>query len=215
MLVTDIQTAARDSYNATGDSFFPDSQLNLWITQGCNEMCTTSWLIDSATTTSTVSGTQAYAYPTNAIAIKRVTVGGKKIKRITQRQDDSITLSNQASTQSGYPVYYYDFDGSIYLRPIPDAIYTLVIQTNNMQTPITSNVVPLDIPAVFHFYLVDYCLMRMFQKDKDIPNVQLHLSIWNDHLKKVSSYKQLMKRQDSFTTVQDEETLPVTILGEV
>lgn len=214
MLVTDIQTAARDLYNGIGDSFFSDTQINNWITQACNEFCKESYLIDTITTTATVIGTQGYAYPTNAIAIKRVVVGGRKLKRITFRQDDAITLSNQASTQSGFPVYYTDFNNTLYLRSIPDSIYTMVIYSQNMQTPITSNVIPLDIPTLFHFDLVDYVLYRMFTKDKDLMNMQFHKSAWSEHLVRARSWKALQKRADSFTTVQDEETLPITILGE-
>lgn len=215
MIVSDIQTAARDQYNAVGDSFFSDAQMQNFITQGCNEFCKDAgWLIDGITTSSTVAAQQAYSWPTNAIAINRIVIRGRKIKRITFRQDDSITLSDQQSQQSGLPVYYSEFNFKLYFRPIPDDVYTMQIFSHNMHTPITSNSQALEIPTLFHFDLVDYCLYRMFIKDKDAYNVQIFKGIWAEHIAKARSWKARQKRADSFVTVQDEETLPVTILGE-
>lgn len=215
MTPTDIITAARDMYNATGDSFFSDTLMYNWIWQGCHEFAKKTWLIEATSSSSTVAGTQAYAYPTNAIAIKRVTVNGKKLKRITFREDDAITLSNSVSATQGYPIYYTDFNSSLALRPIPDSIYTMVTYYYSDQPQITAGTTPIILPALFHFDLVDYVLYRMFMKDKDIESGQFHLQNWLMHIKDGLSYKNRLKRTDSFATVQSEDTLPVTILGEV
>lgn len=214
MLVTDVQTAARDLYNAVGDSFFGDTQINNWMTEACNVLAMKAMVIEAIYSTTTVAGTQDYGYPTNTIAIKRVTINGKKIKRVTHREDDALTLSNAASTQTGFPTYYTDFNYTLSLRTIPDAAYTLKIYSFNLPTAI-GNTSTLEVPALFHFCLVDYILMRMFAKDKDVANVQLHRSFWEEHVKDAVSWQRRKKRMDSFATVQDEETLPVTILGEV
>lgn len=214
MQVTDIQTAARDLYNAVGDAYFSDTQINNWMTQACSELAEIGWLIERVYSTSTVANQQDYAYPTNTIAIKRVTVNGKKIKRVTHRQDDALTLSNQNSTQTGFPVYYTDFNYTLSLRSIPDSAYTLKIYSYNLAQTITNSSV-LEIPTLFQFKIVDYILYRMFTKDKDIPMMQFHKTEWEKTLMSARQYKAKAKRTDGFTTVQDEETLPVTIMGEV
>lgn len=213
MIASDVQTAALDLYNGVGDSFFSSTQMNVWITEACAVLAHKGWLIERIYTANTTAGTQDYAYPTNTIAIKRLTLNGKKIKRITARQDDALTLSNQASTQTGFPTYYSDFDFTISFRTIPDATYTLKLYSFNLPNAL-SNASTLEIPPVFHFAPVDYCLMRMFAKDKDYQGAAYHKALWEGHVAEAVRWRNRYKRTDSFATVQDEETLPVTIMGE-
>ncbi len=213
MTPSEVLTAARDLYNATGDSYFSDTQMLNWLWQACHELAKKAWVIERVYTTSTVAITQDYTYPTNTIGIKRLTVNGQKIKRITHRQDDALTLSNQASATTGIPIYYTDFDFTISLRPIPDAVYTMKIYSFNDAQAITNTSV-LEIPPLFHFDTVDFILKNMFAKDKDLENMTFHGAEWAMHVRDAISYQRRMKRTDSFATVQSEDTLPVTIMGE-
>lgn len=213
MTVSDLITAARDLYNASGDSFFTDQQFYNWIYQAQHELARKAWLIERKYTTTTVSGTQDYAYPTNTIAIKRVTAGGRKLKNITHRYDDAITLSNQASTTQGWPIYYTVWDYTMSLRPIPDDAYSLVIFSYSDAQPVTA-ASDLEVPTLFHFDIVDYLLARMYAKDKAADLMGLHSAFWAEHVKDAVAYKNRMKRSDSFATVQSEDVLPVTIVGE-
>lgn len=212
MTPSEVNTAARDIYNASGDSFFTDLQIYNWMWQGCHDLAKKAWLIESITTTATVAGTQAVPYPTNAIGIKRISVNGVKLKPITMRDDDAITLSNSASATQGSPTYYTEWNYNLYLRPIPDAIYTTVIHTYNDAAAITASST-LEIPTMFHFDLVDYILARMFMKDKDTQNFAAHMDMWRMHVADAVAYKNKKKRSDGFAVVQSEDTLPVTILG--
>lgn len=214
MLPSDIIATARDIYNATGDNFFTDTQMYNWIWAAEHEFAKKAWLIERTFTTPTVSGTQTYTYPTNTIAIKRITVNGKKIKRITHRYDDAITLSNATVTTQGWPIYYTDFNYTIYLRPIPDGVYTMQVFTYQDASQITSASQVLETPALFHMDIVDYMLFRMFAKDRDAQNMSFHRDEWKRHVADAVAYKNRMKRTDSFATVQSEDVLPVNIVGE-
>jgi len=214
MLIADIISAARDLYNANGDTFFTDTLMYNWIWQASHELAKKAWLIERLYTTPTVAGQQQYLYPTTTIALKRVTINGRKIKRITHRYDDAITLSNQSATTMGWPIYYTDFNYCISLRPIPDMVYTIEIFSYNDAQQVTATSDPLEIPPLFHFDMVDYLLMRMFEKDKDLGNMEFHKAAWAEHVKDAIAYKNRIKRTDSFATVQSEDVLPVTIVGE-
>lgn len=213
MTVADLITAARDLFNASGDPFFTDQQFYNWIYQAQHELARKAWLIERKYTTTTVAGTQDYAYPTNTIAIKRVTAGGRKLKNITHRYDDAITLSNQTSTTQGWPIYYTTWNYTMSLRPIPDDAYTLIIFSYSDAQPVTANS-DLEVPTLFHFDIVDYLLARMYAKDKAPDLMGLHSAFWAEHVKEAVAYKNRMKRSDSFATVQSEDVLPVTIVGE-
>lgn len=213
MTPTDMVTAARDLYNAVGDTYFSDLQIYNWLTQAANELNTKAMLVEQYTTGATVAAQQIYSYPTNAFSIKRITINGKKIKKITNRDDDAITLSNQTATTMGWPIYYTDWAYQVWLRPIPDGVYTIGWWTFALEPTITA-VSTLITPANFHMDLVDYALARMFMKDKNVENVQMHMSNWKEHVRDAVIYQRRLKRTDSFATVQSEDSLPVTILGE-
>jgi hypothetical protein len=210
---TEITDAARDIYNASGDTFFADTQMFNWLWQGCHEFARKAWLIERIYSTTTVAGTADYSFPTYTLAIKRVTVNGRKLKRITHREDDSVTYQNSASLVTGPPAYYTEFNSTIYLRPTPDDVYTMQVHSFDDHPPITA-VTTLSVPTLFHFDLVDHVLWRMFAKDKDIPNAQMHMGLWQQHVADAISFQKRKRRTDSFATVQCEETLPVTVLGE-
>lgn len=215
MTVTEILDAARDLYNATGDTFFTDTQMYNWVKQGSNILARKAYVIEGlSTSTTTVASTQSYAYPTNAFAIKRVLYNGRKLRRIDMRSDDSVTLSNASSTQTGDSVYYYDWNKTLYLRPIPSSAVTLTVYSYNLQPTVTAGTT-LGLPEEFHFDLVEYMLWLMFAKDKDVQNAQMHKGEWDRAVNEAISYQRRRKRQDGFATVLDEDSIPSTVLGEV
>lgn len=213
MTPQEVLIQARDQYNAVGDTFFTDTALFNLMKDACDILARECWLIERVYTANSVASQQAYAYPTTTLAIKRITVNGKKIKRITGRQDDAVTLSNQASATLGIPVYYTDFNYTIYCRPIPDTIYPIVIYSYNSAQPIT-NTSTLEVPGWTHMALVKYILMFMFAKDQNTSMIEFFSGQWGDEVKRIKAIQRKRMRADSFATVQDEETLPVTIMGE-
>lgn len=212
MTPTDVMTAARDLYNATGDTFFTDTQLMNWMWQACNVFAKECNLIENVFSLSTIVGTQTYSYPTHIIALKRVTYQGHKLKRLTFRQDDAVTLSNQASIQSGLPTYYSDFNYTLYLRPIPNDVQTLQIFGYSMAAQITA-LTTLEIPELFHMDLVNPMLRNMYAKDQNPQMATYYDNLWKQNVSDAKRWKKKQMRSDGFSTVQDEETLPVTIMG--
>jgi len=213
MTPTEVNTAARDLYNATGDTYFADTQLYNWQWQASHILAKKAWLIERTYQTTTVAATQDYAFPTNTIAIKRLLVNGRKLKNITHRYDDSITLSNQQVTTQGWPIYYTLWNYTASLRPIPDSAYTLLIYSYNDAQQITATS-SLEIPSLFHFSTVYYLLMMMAAKDKALDLMSFWDAKWQGEIMEAINYKKKMKRADSFATVQSEDVLPVTIVGE-
>lgn len=214
MTPTEILDAARDLYNASGDTYFSDTQMYNWLWNGCHEMARKAWLIENIYTSTTVASQQGYSYPDYTLAIKRVTCDGRKLKRITGREDDSISLSNAATLTTGLPQYYTDFDNVIYLRAVPDDAYTLEIWSYD-DHPVIAAASTILLPTLFHMDLVDYLLYRMFAKDKDITNSMAAKADWQQHVVDAVAFQRRKRRTDSFATVQSEDALPSTILGEV
>ena len=212
MTVAQLLTAAQEEYNAVGDTFFSDNSIYNLMTKGCNELALKAHLIEAKdTSTSTVAGTQTYSFPTYAFEIKRVEYNGAKLDPIDFREDDLVNLY-PATTTTGTPRYYAVWNRQIYLRPIPGEVKTLTIYSYNSPAVVTS-VSTLEIPAVWHWSLVDFILMNMCAKDQNSNMVTYYKTLWDEHVKNAISWKARQKRTDGPAQVKDEDLARKAFLG--
>ena len=212
MTPTQVETSARNRYNAISDSFFSSSEILDYMWQACIDLTRETNLIENLYSTSTIVGQQVYAYPTYAIDVKRISYEGQKLKKITMREDDIVTGMQQATTDQGTPAFYYFWNKQIYLRPIPSAVGTLKIYTHNEPAVITATSV-LEIPTHFHMDLVYYICATMAMKDSNTDAYQLYEKKWAEVKDNAKKWARLNKRSDSYSTVQDEEQLYGAYLG--
>lgn len=212
MTITQLLTSARRRYNSVNDSFFADEELINILYDACLDFARTTLCIERVYTTSTVASQQEYSYPTSAIAIKRIQYNGKKLQPINMRQDDSITALNQSTTATGDPQYYFIYNETIYLRPVPAGVGTLKIWTYNEAQELTV-ASTLEIPTQFHLDLVDYMASEMAAKDLNFTTAKYYLEKWERRKAEAKKWTQKKKRTDGFASVMDEEISIETYLG--
>ncbi len=197
---------ARQQYNASNDDFFADTELykHTWHAQSI--LAKEAMAIENTYTTPTVASQQEYAFPTNALAIKRIIYNGKKLEQISFREDDVMTGNNAATTSTGTPTAYMLFDRIIYLRPIPDAVYTLKLFTfDEPQTVSASS--SFDVPTDFHLDLVNYVLWRMATKDQNFQSAEYYKGQWDEAVARCKRWSKRKLVADGFKTVKDENAL--------
>jgi hypothetical protein len=214
MTVSELETAARQRYNAVGETFWSASEIQNLMYSACLELSTETQCIERVYTTDTTIGEQDYDFPTSTIAIKRVTYNGRKLRAVNMREDDALTLNNQSTAETGSPQYYTVWNYTISLRPIPDSVYALKIYSINEPQEITNTSI-LEVPVEFQMRLVNYMLSEMYAKDKDINTASYYLKKWEKDKNDIKRWMKLRKRTDSYARVMDEETLPETFLGAV
>lgn len=213
MTPTQIIEGARNKYNATSDNFYSDQELLGVIYQACLELAIETECIERTYETTTVIDQQEYNYPTNIISIKRITYNGRKLEPVTFREDDRLTLYNQATTQSGTPQYYTIFNETIALRPIPDDVQELKVWGTSEPQIIDSIQAPLEIPSRFHYGITDFVSAYLAEKDQNFSFATNLLQRWADFKVKAKQDFRRSKRGDSFSHVQSEEALSTSILG--
>lgn len=215
MTPSEIELTARRAYNAVNDTFWSQQEIFDLIYAACLEVCDESFPVERTYTTDTVIGTQGYDFPTNSLAIKRVTWNGQKLTPIDMREDDAVTALNQETTDTGNPRYYWIWNRTIYLRPVPASVETLKLWTYNFQAAISSPSATIDIPDVHHMRLVNPVLSAMAAKDSNLTKAQYYLAIWEKDKIKIKQSMRKMKRSDGFTTVKDEGLVIESYLGGV
>lgn len=214
MTPTDLVTYIRQRHNAVGDTFWSDQEILNLVWEACFQMAREAYAIEGTTTTATVAGTQTYAYPTSTIAIKRITWMGIKLQPISFREDDQLTGLNAATLVQGNPQYYALWNSYIYLRPIPSDVQTLQIFTYKEPVQITTSST-LEIPTQFHLDTVDYAVAIMNAKEKNFAAAQYWQARWDQKLARIKAWGRKRLRTDSFSAVQDMNSMNESFLGTI
>lgn len=214
MTPQEIGEYARQQWNAVSDAFFSDDELYRHVYAAQMELALHSDCIREILTTSTVASQQEYAKPTNCVKIKRITYDGLKLFKVSDREDDALTNNNSSTSTTGTPEYYYEWGDSIFLRPIPAAVGTLKIFSLNQPQEVTS-LSTMEVPTRYHLKIADYLLWKMAAKEKNFEAASEFGALWQKHLKEAKDFERKALRGDSFATVGDENSLPLTVIGVV
>jgi hypothetical protein len=202
MTPDEIVLKSRQRYNAVGDTFFAADEMYDLIWQAEQEMSIECQCIEDVQTTSTVISQREYAKPTNAISIKRVTWNGMALIPIDFMDDDAITGFSEATTDTGTPTYYSEWEDSIFLRPIPNAVQTLKVYFFARPQEVTTSTV-LEIREEYQMMMVDYLLQHMFGKDGKNDMSQFHLAKWEQSKAKVRGWEMKRKRGNAAAAVKN------------
>ena len=212
MTPTELETQARSKYNSVNDTFYTSDELYGYADEACRQLAYECEAIEGKHTDSTVSGTQAYDFPDEAIAVRRLTYNGYRLKPITMREDDAITLDNEATTATGTPQFYYQWNRQVYLRPVPDSVGTLQFYTHDVQDPIESTST-LTVPEIFHSEIVNFMLAEMAYKDENESIGDKYLARWEAAKVRIKAHLRKRKRADGFASVQDESAVDSPWMG--
>jgi hypothetical protein len=213
MTPAEVATHARQRYNAINDTFWSDAEMYSYIYAAGLEAADETYAIRRTYETDTIAGTQGYDFPSNVIAIKRVTWNGRKLTKIDLIEDDALTGLNQSTTDQGNPEFYWEWDNTIYLRPVPASAEELKLWTFNEQGSISTGSEAIEIPTQHHMRLVNFVLYCMADKDENYTAADRHLLRWEKDKVEIRKSMARMKRTDKFTTVKDENMVVETYIG--
>jgi hypothetical protein len=207
MTPSQIETAARRRLNAVNDTFWASEE----IIEDCLyfamlDMVRETRVIEAVTTTVTVSGTAAYASPTYATEIKRITVAGKVLRLEDFSKIDAMR-GNTTTTPSGTPHSFYLWDDSYYLFPTPSSSGDTISIWSFSEPARPSSSSTLEIPTTYHDSLVIGTIYYMVLKEPSDPRIPLFKKQWDEQVAKVRSHVQRKKRTAGFNRVSSEEQL--------
>ena len=206
-------TATRRKYNSVGSTFYADAEVLDLLYQVEMELATFALTIEATdTSTSTVVGTRSYSLPTRAIAIKRLTYDDQKLKKISFREDDALTLWDEGTSTTGTPYFYELFADSIYLRPVPDAVKTLKFYYFKEPAVITI-AETIESPTRYHMAMTDGVVSEMMYKDENPVMGDRYRRKFEEAKKEAKEWQRKRQNRDSLTYVLDEDGLNQSVLG--
>lgn len=204
MTPQELIDAARNRYNSVGDTFWSDSELFQHVYEACMELAHEAFVIESYSTTVSVAATASYAYPTRAIAIRRVVYDGKRLEPISMRDDDLVTFFDSSSAAQGEPDYYYDWDDTIYLRPIPDTSALVIGIFAYSEPAVVTAASTLEVPTIWQVKIIDYVVSKMALKEQNFATAEAYAAAWAATVQKAKAWTRKKRRSDSFSSVREE-----------
>lgn len=199
MTPSEIEEAARQNYNAVGDTHFNTDEFMMWIYRACMILANETFCIENTFQTTSVSGTREYSYPTNAMSIRRVEYDGVKLEPVTLEADPKTSTT----APSGTPGQYAVWEGDIILFPTPDTSSdTIKVFAYCRPQEVTSSST-LEIPTEYHGDLIDFILSAMYAKDKDTGMSTFHRNLWEASINRIKRQCQKKKRGDQYAIVRD------------
>jgi hypothetical protein len=216
MTPAQVEEAARRRYNAVNSDFWSQDEVFKVIYEAEMILAQEALVIeDLDTSITTVAGTRGYAYPSLVIGVKRAEYDGQKLKRIDDRDDDLLTLNNANATEQGSPIYYSEWEDTLYLRPIPNTALTLTLRVYKLPALLTTASTTLSTPVRCHAALINYTVAQIAAKDQEWNVYDRFMDRWEKDVEKHKAWTARKKRTDGFATVKDEDQQGVTILGGV
>lgn len=216
MTPAQIQAAARRKYNAVGDTFFTDDEFFYLIYEAESRLAQEALVIEETYSSTSVASQREYAWPTQALAIKRIEYDGSKLKQINLREDDVITLLNTDVSDTGTPEYYALWKRSIFLRKTPGtSALTIKIYTYDLPSLQTSSSATLNTPVIFHKDIVNFIVANMAIKDGNGTIYDRFNNMWEKAVEDAIQFQRKRARKDGMPRVQNVDALVQTNLGYV
>ena len=200
LTVTDIQTRARERYNAVGDDFYSDQMLRDLIFDAQQILAKQGWVIEKTFSTGSVSGTREYAYPATTLGIKSVRYNLQKLGKRKLSEDPKTNLTDP----TGRPRDYALWNDTIILYPTPDTDDDEIqIRVYSYPDDVTANTDAIQVPEEYKEDLVVYLLMWMASKDQNLPLQDRYQQIWDASVGKAEQQRRKRLRGDQNTRVSD------------
>jgi len=200
-------------HNATSDTNWSDSEIYSLLQARSNEALRIIGLKEAIDTTTSVASTQAYAYPTNAVVIRRVLYSGRDLVELSFRQWAQRKVTG--TTPSGSPREFVLWNSNIYLIPVPSASGdTITIYSEKQQSAITSASSTIDVPEILHGALADGVIGMMFAKDLNAQMAAYFEGRWtNAHIPAMREFQVRKRRGYKAFIVGDVDSTLETELG--
>jgi hypothetical protein len=173
-----LELYCRQRYNAINDAMFSEAEMLTYIWDAQMQLAKETWCIRDVYTTTTVASQQEYAFPTQTLAIKRLTVNGDEAE--PRSLEEVLDLTSSTATPTGLTYIY--------------AIW------NEVTTSST-----LEVPTRYQMDLADYVNEQMCIKDKNYVGAQVYAGKWAEKVMKAKAQERKILRGQQFSWVRDSD----------
>lgn len=213
MDLSQFVTQAQKRHRAEADSNWTEGEILGLLSNRINESLTWMGLIEATdTSTTTVSGQQAYDNPTDCVRIRALLYNGELLQQLSFR--DWETTKAAGVTPSGKSIQFVAYNSQVLLIPIPDAAYTLTFYYEKYHPLIEATTDTLEIDGNLLGLYLEGVLADMYGKDLNAQMQTFHEQRWqNNAMPALLWYAKRTKRGSRVKTLLDADSHPITDRG--
>jgi len=186
---TAVRTRARALLNEPTARFFTDTEINSWIDDAVSDISIKTYCSQTrGTAFATVSGTNAYAWPTTVDATTSITV--LHVKTIVDSNNVSlepVTIDMMGRVNDTETPKYILWERKIIFTPTPTAVYTYTpyLLLEARQTAAGS----INLPLPYQHLTVLFVTAMGKAKRRDMDNASTYFQTYNAEINRI--YQQL------------------------
>ena len=170
--VADVALVVKRQFGDESGTQISDGDIIRWCNMAQIEIIRLNKLNQATASVSSVVGTDSYTLPAvSMLSIEGVLYDNIRLAKTTIQAVQRSYMG--ATADSGIPGYYYEWDDSLYVYPVPDAVATIKVFFIASPTAIIATTDALSVPDVYFETVVDYCLKFAYELDDDPQSVQM------------------------------------------
>lgn len=156
-----------------------------WVNAAEAEIISSNNVLTAKATTNTVTGQEAYTLaPVIPIqTINSIQVTGTKIPfRNFNEAEAYITSNDPNKVNRGFPLFWYEWAGDLYLYPLPDQAYTMVVFYHKIAAPLSDESSVLNVPDNYFNRVLEYCMGQAYELDENFEASQMKMQQFDSKL---------------------------------
>jgi hypothetical protein len=205
MLVSDVISRVRKSSGDEDVLQFTDATVRDWINDAAKECASENLLLQKTATQVVTAGTTDYALPTDILKLHSVRYDNEKIRLMDMNEFDE-KISGFGETTRSTPTLGYVWAGKLVIYPAPDnSTKSLAISYTRTPAEVVANGDSIDLPAMYHRRIVDYCLAQVAEQDDDENRYQLKMEEFRSGISALKDQQEWEQDAYPMITVSDRD----------
>ena len=170
MIVQDILTRVQRSFGDTANIQIDQTDIIRWINDAQAEIVLQNKLLQTISTSATITGQSSYTLPTNILTLRSIKVDGINIKALSlsEAETEIPNFDNAATYPVDIPRSFWIWANQFTLYPAPSSQVS-TIKLYYVRTPVDVTLLTdtPDLPTSYHNRLVEYCLQQAYELDEN------------------------------------------------
>jgi len=140
-----------------------------WVNAAEAEIISQNQVLRAVATSTTVANDESYVLgdEMDIQTINSIQVQGVKIPFKNHNEaEDYITRNDPLKTQRSFPVFWYEWGGTIFFYPVPDLAYGIKVLYHKTPIELVNATDKLNVPDNYFNRILEYCMSQAYELDE-------------------------------------------------
>lgn len=174
MNVSEIIQRVKRSFGDESGVQLIDNDIITWINDASRQIAAQAELLQTRAAADLVQNQLIYDMPDNLLNLRAVRVAGVRLTPMSMQEADDKFPGWDGNApfvqETGVPLYWWPWDGQIYLYPLSDTSTTagITLYYSRIPVAVTSTADTPELPEQYHDHIFRYCMRMAYELDENI-----------------------------------------------